>query len=231
MVKVVLCTDAAAPDLAQYLDELEAALRDCRGQVDTEEVWVLRAVFVGLVVVGEDFKPRQQQFEYEAYKVYHDWQLALIMVCEERDQRIKVEVQVPADELCALMRALEALELGLDDLLHLELHLALGRLVELEVTVSILRLSGISAGMASERCDFVRVLLDLGLVALRPAFEVDLDRVGVLHVLLDDVGYAPVVDTILCIDEAIELERLRAGEQGVFLGQLKLVRSLLRNLI
>lgn len=53
---------------------------------------MLRAVFVGLVVVGEDFKPRQQQFEYEAYKVDNYWQLALIMVCEERDQRIEVEV-------------------------------------------------------------------------------------------------------------------------------------------
>ena len=55
MIKVVLCSDAAAPDLAEYLDKLEAALRDGRREVDAEEVWVLRAVFVGLVVVGEDF--------------------------------------------------------------------------------------------------------------------------------------------------------------------------------
>ena len=153
------------------------------------------------------------------------------MVCEERDEGVEVEVQVPADELGALMGAVEAAELGLDDLLDLELHLALGGLVKLEVPVGVLRLSGVSAGMTPERCDFVRVLLDPRLVPLRPALEVDLHGVGVLDVLLYDVGDAPVVDTVLRIDEAVEPEGFGGGQQGVFLGQLKLVRSLLCNLI
>ena len=51
----------------------------------------------------------------------------------------------------------------------------------------------------------------------------------VVKILLNDVSHAPIVDLILCIDEALDLQGLWCREEGEFLRQFKLVCSLFCN--
>ena len=94
-----------APNLAHDLGQLEAALADGGRQIDAKKHRGLLAVLERLAVEGEDLHPRQTELEAEAQKLRDPCQVALIhRLVLQREQRIDVEKELAADELCAVMR-------------------------------------------------------------------------------------------------------------------------------
>lgn len=72
-------------------------------------------------------------------------------------------------------------------------------LVKLEVTEGAAPLPRVSLCLGPEERNFVRILLDHDIVALRPPFEVHLDH-SLIDVFFDDLADAPIVDGVLGVD-------------------------------
>lgn len=72
-------------------------------------------------------------------------------------------------------------------------------LVKLEVTEGAAPLPRVSLCLGPEERNFVRILLDHDIVALRPTFEVHLDH-SLIDVFFDDLADAPIVDGVLGVD-------------------------------
>ena len=123
------------PDLAHDLGQLEAALRNGSGQIDTEKHRSLLAVLEGLAVGGEDLHPRQAELKAKAEELRDTRQVVLIhRLVLEREQRVDVEKELTADELCAIMRGREASQFALEYVLDFLLDDDLLGLVQLKVS-------------------------------------------------------------------------------------------------
>ena len=101
--EVVLGARTLSPDLAQQLHQLVAALRDSCGQIHAEEKGVLLALPEGVCVRREDFHPSQNELVYQFDEIGDRWQIRGVDGMVERDQRVQVVIELPADELGALV--------------------------------------------------------------------------------------------------------------------------------
>jgi len=127
-------------------------------------------------------------------------------------QRIKVKVELTPDKLSDFVGGREAGEFALQDVLHFLLDDYLLGLVKLEVTEGTAPLPRVSLSLRPEKRNFVRILLDNDIVALRPAFEMHLDH-SLVNVFFDDLADAPIVYGVFGVDVVGYSEELAVREQ------------------
>lgn len=64
-MEVVAAARALSPNFAQNFDELVAALRDGRREIDAEELGILLGLAEGIQIVWENLEPRENQLHDE----------------------------------------------------------------------------------------------------------------------------------------------------------------------
>lgn len=161
----------------------------------------------------DEVQPLDAELEHLSGKFKYFLSVTLRWLIHQRDQGVEVNVQLAADELSALIRILEALEVRLDHSLHpIEEH-HLVRVVEVEVAKRHLALACVALRVFSEWRDARRRRAHCLIVPLRPAVKMNVNAI-VSDIVVNDACDAPVVHRVLGVDVHVQQVQRFGREEG-----------------